>query len=57
MMSELDKLIQNLTNLKKQGHKSVTLDVDWLLAAVTAKQPQVSARTQPGKINVDGGEF
>lgn len=57
MMSELDKLIQNLNNLKKQGHKSVTLDVEWLLAAVTAERPQVSARTQTGKINVDGGGF
>jgi ribosomal protein L18E len=57
MMSELDKLIQQLTNLNKQGHKSVTLDVVWLLSAVTAERPQVSARTQTGKINVDGGEF
>ena len=57
MMSELDKLIQNLNNLKKQGHKSVTLDVEWLLAAVIAERPLVSAGKQTGKINVDGGGF
>lgn len=54
-MQSLEQLRQHLTNLRDQGKKSVTLDVDWLLQQL---EPNNAPTTTKAKTPYyDGGRF
>lgn len=52
------RLIAQLTNLKKQNKKSVSLDIDYVLNALTETHTMpVSVRRKPRKTDADAGYF
>ena len=53
-MQSLEQLRQHLTNLRNQGKKSVTLDVNWLLEQLEPNKTQANKPTSP---YYDGGKF
>lgn len=62
-MTEYEKLLRHLVNLKKKNVKTATLDIDWLLGVLKGGKRTttvVPEPTQPDKvvaIEVDGGTF
>ena len=52
------RLIAQLTNLKKQNKKSVSLDIDYVLNALTESptMPKPVVK-KPRKTDADGGKF
>jgi len=55
----LDKLKSKLTNLKSEGVKQITLDVDYLIDVLGIYVPSVKEKhiIDKDKVNVDGGKF
>jgi hypothetical protein len=52
------RLIAQLTNLKKQNKKSVSLDIDYVLNALTeAPTMPVAVKRKPRKTDADAGYF
>jgi len=52
------RLIAQLTNLKKQNKKSVSLDIDYVLNALTeAHTMPTPVKRKPRRTDADGGKF
>jgi hypothetical protein len=52
------RLIAQLTNLKKQNKKSVSLDIDYVLNALTeAPTMPTPVKRKPRRTDADGGKF
>ncbi len=52
------RLIAQLTNLKKQNKKSVSLDIDYVLTALTeAPTMPKPVVKKPRRTDADGGKF
>ena len=61
-MNDLDKLRLQCENLKKAGHKEITLGIDFLIKLLnmspTAQSVTVTAPPKTkGTVDVDGGGF
>lgn len=59
-MTEIDKLKASMRNLKANGSKSITLDIDWLLTLLNNVDTEIKQEKQHNKANklsVDGGTF
>ena len=54
----LDKLKSHLLNLKNNGDKTVTLDVEYLLDVLGIVVPSIKPVGKPSNtLDVDGGKF
>ena len=59
-MTELDKLVARLVNLRASKVKNVTLDVEWLLTTLSSNQPPPPKKNTGAigsRITADGGSF
>lgn len=61
-MTEREKLILRLSNLKKNKSKEVTLGIDYLLnilgePVLAVEVRKTEAAKKPSKVEVDGGGF
>ena len=52
------RLINQLTNLKKQNKKSVSLDIDYVLSALNESESMPTpVKRKPRRTDADGGKF
>ena len=55
-MTDLEKLKLHLDNLKKEGHKTFDVDVNWLLNILN-ELPNKTNINVPKEFYIDGGTF